>query len=35
MFSAENYGVAAVETGGNQLSIGQLKLIFNSLLPAK
>ena len=32
---AENYGVAAVETGGNQLSAGQLNLSFKSLLLAK
>ena len=32
---AENYGVAAVETGGNQQSTGLLKLIFKSLLLAK
>jgi len=33
---AGNYGVAAVETGGNQLSTGQLNLIFkSSFLPYK
>ena len=32
---AENYSVAAVETGGNQLSTGQLNLSFKSFLLAK
>ena len=32
---AENYGVAAVETGGNQLSTGHLNLSFKSLILAR